>query len=466
LTSSRSTSPKCRRSSTKRSGRFSGRYRWPPRAPASSWPDTHEGEAHTMEQAKSLDPKVVYGPIVGNRWIQLIAGVVAMIVISNFQYAFTLFTPGLKASFPNVAYKDIALILTLFILFETWPVPLAGHFIDKFGIRKLMLVGATCILLGWVLGGTVATTVFHLYIFYGVLTGTGAGIIYIATVANAVKWFPDRRGLAAGLTAAGFGSGAGLTLIPISAPISGLGWRHDHMGAWPGRRCHRGGAGSTSSTQGLGTRGLDATQGGRANEGGIYLDADADEGRVLPLVRHVSHGLYRRSDDDRKPVADREVPQSIRREGPGYRPCPLYGDHRGSDECLRPDHVGRAFRQVRARVYDGLCLRVRRSAHLPDDTDHGKSHTVRSPAALCLPGLGRNICPLLGDNGRRLRRTERLGQLWHLVHGQGAGFDSRRVRRGAGGRTLCRLLPGALLYLGGIRHHCGDLGPFRIETDH
>lgn len=98
-----------------------------------------------MEQAESLDPKVAFGPVVGNRWIQLIAGVVAMIVISNFQYAFTLFTPGLKESFPTVPYKDIALIFTLFILFETWPVPVAGHFIDKFGIRKLMLVGATCI---------------------------------------------------------------------------------------------------------------------------------------------------------------------------------------------------------------------------------------------------------------------------------------------------------------------------------
>ncbi len=177
-----------------------------------------------MEQAKSTDSRVVYGPIVGNRWIQLIAGVVAMIVISNFQYAFTLFTPGLKASFPNVPYKDIALIFTLFILFETWPVPVAGRFIDKFGIRNLMLVGSTCILLGWVLGGTVATSVSHLYIFYGVIAGTGAGIIYIATVANAVKWFPDKRGLAAGLTAAGFGGGSALTLIPISHTISSMGW--------------------------------------------------------------------------------------------------------------------------------------------------------------------------------------------------------------------------------------------------
>jgi len=184
-----------------------------------------------MEQAKSLDPKVVYGPIVGNRWVQLTAGVVAMIVISNFQYAFTLFTPGLKQTFANVPYSQIALIFTLFILFETWPVPLAGYLIDKFGIRRLMIVGATGILLGWVLGGTVATTLFHLYLCYGVLAGTGAGIIYIATVANAVKWFPDKRGLAAGLTAAGFGGGAALTLIPISATISSMGWQ-GAMAAW------------------------------------------------------------------------------------------------------------------------------------------------------------------------------------------------------------------------------------------
>ncbi len=175
--------------------------------------------------------KQTLGPIAGNRWIQLAAGVIAMIVISNFQYAFTLFTPGLKQQFVGVPYSQIALIYTLFILFETWPVPVAGYFIDKFGIRNLMLVGSVLIFLGWVLGGTIATSVFHFYIFYGVLAGTGAGIIYIATVANAVKWFPDKRGLAAGLTAAGFGGGSALTLIPISASISSMGWA-GAMAAW------------------------------------------------------------------------------------------------------------------------------------------------------------------------------------------------------------------------------------------
>ena len=184
------------------------------------------------ERAAQTDfARQMLGPIVGNRWIQLAAGVMAMVVISNFQYSFTLFTPGLKQQFTGVEYKDIALIYTLFILFETWPVPVAGYFIDKFGIRNLMLIGSVLILLGWTLGGMFATSVFHLYMYYGVLAGTGAGIIYIATVANAVKWFPDKRGLAAGLTAAGFGGGSALTLIPISGTIASMGWA-GAMTAW------------------------------------------------------------------------------------------------------------------------------------------------------------------------------------------------------------------------------------------
>ena len=168
--------------------------------------------------------KELYGSIIGNRMVQLTAGFISMVVISNYQYAFTLFTPGLRQQFVGIPYPQIALIFSLFILFETWPVPVAGILIDRFGIRTLMCIGSILILLGWLLGGTVAKSVFDLYIYYGVLAGAGAGIIYIATVANAVKWFPDRRGLAAGLTAAGFGGGAALTIIPISATIASMGW--------------------------------------------------------------------------------------------------------------------------------------------------------------------------------------------------------------------------------------------------
>jgi OFA family oxalate/formate antiporter-like MFS transporter len=154
-----------------------------------------------------------------------------MIVISNYQYAFTLFTPGMRQQFVGVPYAKIAAIFSMFILFETWPVPVAGYLVDKYGIRKLMILGSIGILVGWLLGGTVAKSPFDLYIYYGLIAGTGAGIIYISTVANAVKWFPDRRGLAAGLTAAGFGGGAALTIIPIAATISSMGWAQA-MAVW------------------------------------------------------------------------------------------------------------------------------------------------------------------------------------------------------------------------------------------
>lgn len=168
--------------------------------------------------------KELYGSFVGNRVVQLCAGVVGMMVVSNYQYAFTLFTPGIKQQFPSTPYAQIALIFSLLLLCQTWPVPIAGILIDRFGIRILMAIGSCMVLLGWLLGGTTAHSVFDLYIYYGVLTGTGAGIIYIAAAGNAVKWFPDRRGLASGLTSAGFGGGAALSIIPISASINSMGW--------------------------------------------------------------------------------------------------------------------------------------------------------------------------------------------------------------------------------------------------
>ena len=176
------------------------------------------------EVTSQVRTETTLGRVAGNRWIQLVCGIIAMIVISNYQYAFTLFTPGMKQTFTGVPYAKIAAIFSAFILFETWPMPVAGYFVDKFGIRKLMTFGATCIALGWILGGTIAKSPLDLYIYYGVIAGTGAGIIYISCVANAVKWFPDKRGLAVGLTAAGFGGGAALTIMPIASTIHIMGW--------------------------------------------------------------------------------------------------------------------------------------------------------------------------------------------------------------------------------------------------
>lgn len=181
------------------------------------------GVAPLKEQETVKQPPVVVAAG-SRRWIQLIGGIIAMILISNYQYAFTLFTPGMRQTFTGVPYAKIAAVFSAFILFETWPMPVSGYFIDKFGIRKLMTIGAIFILLGWVLGGTIAKSPLHLFIYYGVIAGTGCGIIYISCIANAVKWFPDRRGLAAGLTAAGFGGGAALTVMPVASTIHSLGW--------------------------------------------------------------------------------------------------------------------------------------------------------------------------------------------------------------------------------------------------
>jgi OFA family oxalate/formate antiporter-like MFS transporter len=171
------------------------------------------------------------GGLAGNRWVQLVSGIIAMIVISNYQYAFTLFTPGIKQSFTGASTASIVAVFSAFILFETFPMPISGWFIDKFGIRKLMMFGSLCIGLGWLLGGTIAHSPFDLYLYYGVIAGTGAGIVYISCVANAIKWFPDKRGLAVGLTAAGFGGGAALTVIPIASSIHSMGWARA-MSAW------------------------------------------------------------------------------------------------------------------------------------------------------------------------------------------------------------------------------------------
>jgi len=167
----------------------------------------------------------------GNRWIQLIAGIAVMVLLSNYQYSFTLFTPGMRDQFVGTPYSSIALIFSIFVLFETWPVPIAGVLIDTFGIRRLMIAGSILVSLGWIVAGMTATSVMQLYLLYGVITGLGTGIIYLAIVANAIKWFPDRRGLAAGLTAAGFGGGSALTPIPISLTIHAIGWGHA-MAVW------------------------------------------------------------------------------------------------------------------------------------------------------------------------------------------------------------------------------------------
>ncbi len=148
-----------------------------------------------------------------NRWSQLVIGIICMAMVANLQYGWTLFVNPIheKMGWTKAA---IQVAFSIFVLTETWLVPLEGYLMDKFGPRPVVLVGGALAGFAWVLNST-ATTLEALYVA-AVFAGLGAGCVYGTCVANALKGVPDKRGLAAGLTAAGFGAGAALTIIPIS----------------------------------------------------------------------------------------------------------------------------------------------------------------------------------------------------------------------------------------------------------
>jgi OFA family oxalate/formate antiporter-like MFS transporter len=150
-----------------------------------------------------------------NRWIRLGAAVVAMIMIANLQYAWTLFVKPLIAA-TGWKLSDVQWGFTLFIIFETWVMPLAGWLIDRFGPRVFVSVAGVMCGVGWAALGH-ARTLPELYTFYAT-AGFGAALVYCGSIAVSLKWFPDKRGLASGLIAAGFGSGAAL-FIPVIAHI-------------------------------------------------------------------------------------------------------------------------------------------------------------------------------------------------------------------------------------------------------
>ncbi|ODV43988.1 oxalate/formate MFS antiporter [Cupriavidus sp. UYMMa02A] len=156
-----------------------------------------------------------------NRWFQLAVGVVCMGLVANLQYGWTLFVSPMDAKH-HWGTSAIQVAFSIFIVTETWLVPLEGWLVDKFGPRPVVAGGAICAGLAWVMNAY-ATTLPELYTA-AVIAGIGAGGVYGTCVGNALKWFPDKRGLAAGLTAAGFGAGAAITVIPIANMIQGSGY--------------------------------------------------------------------------------------------------------------------------------------------------------------------------------------------------------------------------------------------------
>src|SRR5438105_8524450 len=155
------------------------------------------------------------------RWIQLFMGIVCMAMIANLQYGWTLFVNPIADKF-GWTRAAIQVAFTIFVLTETWLVPIEGYLVDKFGPRPVVLVGGLFCGIGWVMN-SFADSLTMLYVA-AAISGIGAGAVYGTCVGNALKWFPDRRRLAPALTAAGFGAGSALTILPITAIIKSSGY--------------------------------------------------------------------------------------------------------------------------------------------------------------------------------------------------------------------------------------------------
>jgi MFS transporter, OFA family, oxalate/formate antiporter len=159
--------------------------------------------------------------LLANPWIQLAIGLVCMACVANLQYGWTLFVNPIDAKY-HWGRAAIQVAFTLFVLVETWLIPVEGYLVDRFGPRWVVIGGAVLVAVAWSIN-SIADSLAVLYVA-AALGGIGTGCVYGTCVGNALKWFPGRRGLAAGITAAGFGAGAAITIGPISTMINKSGY--------------------------------------------------------------------------------------------------------------------------------------------------------------------------------------------------------------------------------------------------
>jgi MFS transporter, OFA family, oxalate/formate antiporter len=172
-----------------------------------------------MEMSMSATSGALRSP--SFRWVQLILGIICMTMIANLQYGWTLFVAPMDAKY-HWGRAAIQVAFSIFVLTETWLVPIEGWFVDRFGPKIVVLIGGVLCGIAWVMN-SMADSLTLLYVAAAV-GGVGAGAVYGTCVGNALKWFSDLRGLAAGLTAAGFGAGSALTIIPIQGMIASSGY--------------------------------------------------------------------------------------------------------------------------------------------------------------------------------------------------------------------------------------------------
>ncbi|MBK1837856.1 oxalate/formate MFS antiporter [Azospirillum sp. YIM B02556] len=156
------------------------------------------------------------------RWTQIVVGIVCMVAAANIQYAWTLFVPEIQATH-GWTRASIQTAFTIFVVVQTWLTPIEGYFIDKYGPKVIVAAGGFFTGLSWIID-SYAGTLSMLYVG-SAIGGIGVGCVYATCVNNALKWFPEKRGLAVGLTAGGYGAGSALTILPISSMIHSSGYQ-------------------------------------------------------------------------------------------------------------------------------------------------------------------------------------------------------------------------------------------------
>src|SRR5580698_53727 len=160
-------------------------------------------------------------PVASPRWVQLLLGLVVMMAISSPQYVWTLFVKPFQAA-TGAGLPTVQITFSVLIVLQTVFSPAQGWLVDRFGPKALVAVGAALTGLGWVLSAHIGN-VWMLFLTYGLFCGVGTGIVYVGVIGLMARWFPDRRGFAIGIVAAGYGMGAMLTTFPISAMLASSG---------------------------------------------------------------------------------------------------------------------------------------------------------------------------------------------------------------------------------------------------
>ncbi len=367
-----------------------------------------------------------------NRWMQLIAGIVCMVMIANLQYGWTLFVHPIREKF-GWDRSAVQVAFTIFILVETWVVPFEGWFVDRFGPKLVVLLGGVLVGLAWSLN-SIADLLALLYLG-AALGGVGAGGVFGTCIGNALKWFPDRRGLAAGLTAAGYGFGSAFTIIPIQSTIQADGYQAAFLWFGIGQGVivclaslmlvapHRRGAGGPAPPADVEAR--------------LHAPGDAALAAVLAAVRHVRAGERRRLDLHGPARARRARLRRRRRAGEpdGHHPAGahLRAHHRPHNQRRDATVLRLGVRPYRTRDHHVHRFFAGSRRYLGAGPLGPRSPDVRAVGRRGLLRLGRGREPLPGNLHRLFRGQVRHRQFRPALHRQG-----HRLAAGAAGQPARR----------------------------